>query len=714
MATLDPEFDRRLRALLTAGGEAGYNPQVASGYRTESDQARAIDGQAQKVYGRPASVVDYARGIPGYAAPVGGSMHERGQAADLSGNGVDWARQNAASYGIRFPESLRGTDPNHAEIDPKFWGPVQDPRDRAATMAAAQAEPQAPGTPAQPMMARAPVEIPASKGGIGPNGTPNPPQVAGYQPDRSGRMSLGMTTPAGSDPRMAPQPEQSGGLLGGIAKFATNTFTNPLFQAGAAMVNAGSRGTNVGGGFLEGANAAAQASERQQADAKRQREVASEQSRAALWQDMVTNPNPVWAKEIDPGTMQLARVMGPVDGMNLIMGLVQKNQVGQLDRMNYDEKVRKNNIDAAAAEAQRLEAQNMNNERRDMMRSQTELRRQQMEQEAAAARRRAEFLGEDPPAAAAPAQPRPVPQAPPVMTPRRMSDEVQPADPMLIPTQAVTPPSAPVPAAPAPAADPPKMVQTTRGPMTPQQAREFGTRMLIDPELRAVGQSYIKQADAIEEAGGLTNGAKTEVDKTLVSAVGSLGRVMDLAKDFDPKYLKIAYRGKQAFNDVYSKFGDLSPEAEADQNRYVQFRSEAVRHVSTLLKELSGAAVTQQELDRALLAEPNAGSGGWLDVFAADGPPKFKAKLEASIQFSRKAIARANYLRNAKGFSAEQIAEASKNGTLSRAMGLNDVDVEYRRMSNELRDKFKAENPKSSDDQIRERVKTQLKGVFGI
>lgn len=706
MATLDPEFDRRLRALLTAGGEAGYNPQVASGYRTEEDQRRAIDSVSRNVLGRPASVVEYARGIPGYAARVGGSEHEKGLAADLTGTGLNWARENAANYGIKFPESIRKTDPNHAEIDPKFWGPVQDPRDRAATMAAAQAEPQAPGTPAQPMMARAPVEIPASKGGIGPNGTPNPPsvtpQVAGYQ---------------ARDPRMAPQPEQGGGgLLSGIAKFATNTFTNPLFQAGAAMVNAGSRGINVGGGFLEGAQAAATASERQQAEAKRLRELASEQNKAMLWQDMVTNPNPAWAKDIDPGTMQLARVMGPVDGMNLIMGLVQKNQVGLLDRMKLEETKRDHDIKARQADAQFAQAEAMNAERRDMMRGQTELRRQQMEQEAAAARRRAEFLGETPPPAAAPTQPRPAPQPPPPIQPRRMSDEVQPEDPMLIPTQAVTPPSAPVPAAPAspPAAEPPKMVQTTRGPMTPQQAREFGTRMLIDPELRAVGQSYIKQADAIEEAGGLTNGAKTEVDKTLVSAVGSLGRVMDLAKDFDPKYLKIAYRGKQAWNDVYSKFGDLSPEAEADQNRYVQFRSEAVRHVSTLLKELSGAAVTQQELDRALLAEPNAGSGGWLDVFAADGPTKFKAKLEASIQFSRKAIARANYLRNAKGFSPEQIAQAVKDGSISKAMSLNGIDAEYRRMSNEFRDRFKAENPKSSDEEIRNRVKAQLKGVFGI
>lgn len=138
---LDPEFDRRIRALVTAGQSGGKSLNFESVYRSPQDQARAINSVSMNVNKRPASIVDYARGIPGYAAPVGSSMHQKGLAADLAGGGVGWARENAANYGIRFPESLRGTDPNHAEIDPKFWGPVQDPRDAAATAAAASAPP---------------------------------------------------------------------------------------------------------------------------------------------------------------------------------------------------------------------------------------------------------------------------------------------------------------------------------------------------------------------------------------------------------------------------------------------------------------------------------------------------------------------------------------------------------------------------------------------
>ena len=196
---LDPEFDRRIRALVTAGQSGGKSLNFESVYRSPQDQARAINSVSMNVNKRPASIVDYARGIPGYAAPVGSSMHQKGLAADLAGGGVGWARENAANYGIRFPESLRGTDPNHAEIDPKFWGPVQDPRDAAATAAAASAPPIKVA------------EIPARMGGtdVAPASTASPapsaPRVASWNSTPTGaaqpmaRTNTGGWTPESVD-----------------------------------------------------------------------------------------------------------------------------------------------------------------------------------------------------------------------------------------------------------------------------------------------------------------------------------------------------------------------------------------------------------------------------------------------------------------------------------------------------------------------------------
>jgi hypothetical protein len=145
MASLDPEFDRRLRGLLTGAQSSGQRLSVTSGSRRAADQARAINSVSRNVLGRPASFMEYSRGIKGYAAPIGGSMHQRGLAADLAGPGLGWAHGNAANYGLRFPPALAKTDPIHLEIDPKAMGPFQDPRDMEGVN---------------------PVAVPASKGGV--------------------------------------------------------------------------------------------------------------------------------------------------------------------------------------------------------------------------------------------------------------------------------------------------------------------------------------------------------------------------------------------------------------------------------------------------------------------------------------------------------------------------------------------------------------------
>lgn len=178
--------------------------------------------------------------------------------------------------------------------------------------------------------------------------------------------------------------------------------------------------------------------------------------------------------------------------MNLIMGLVQKNQIGQLDRMKLEETKRDHDIKARQAEAQYLEAQNVN---ADRAQTQDVIRRQkQLEMEAA--QRDAEFEArtfgtKPPPPLAPPAPPRqiqPLPQLPP----RCMSNEVPQQDPMLIPTQAAEQPDAP-------ALAPPKMIEIPRngGEMvTPEDARKFGQSLLAYPKHRPVGQDIIAQADA--------------------------------------------------------------------------------------------------------------------------------------------------------------------------------------------------------------------------
>lgn len=289
---LDEEFDLRLRALGTAAREAGFDPRITSGYRSGFDQARAINSVAQKVLGRPAGILDYARGIPGYAAPVGGSQHQKGLAADwATGPALDWLRQNAPRYGVRFPESLAKTDPIHSEIDSKFYGPVQDPRAREDQTVAAFDTKQ-----------------PPTRMALG-----NPPAQAAPAP-----------APTGAPPMADPyRPQPRGGFLG-LIDALQGGMSSPLFQSGAAMYSAASQGKDIGTGFMMGGEAAGRAAKSQADQAKMQRETMAQQQRDQMWQQLTSGQTPAWASNLPAGTLDLARALGPDAGATLISQMIGK------------------------------------------------------------------------------------------------------------------------------------------------------------------------------------------------------------------------------------------------------------------------------------------------------------------------------------------------------------------------------------------------------
>jgi len=97
---LNPDFHARLDKLIGAGEASGHHIGFRSGYRSSEHQAEI-----------------YAHARPGFAARPGHSMHERGLAADLTGD-LDWANQHAHEFGLTFP--LRHTrHPENWHIEPE-------------------------------------------------------------------------------------------------------------------------------------------------------------------------------------------------------------------------------------------------------------------------------------------------------------------------------------------------------------------------------------------------------------------------------------------------------------------------------------------------------------------------------------------------------------------------------------------------------------------
>ena len=105
---LNPGFGQCLMRFIQAGDAAGGSIRIYSGYRSDAQQAVLYDAALQK-YGSAAAARQWV-------APPGGSMHNKGLAADLSFNGVQqilpmacaqntacaWAHATASSLGLSF------------------------------------------------------------------------------------------------------------------------------------------------------------------------------------------------------------------------------------------------------------------------------------------------------------------------------------------------------------------------------------------------------------------------------------------------------------------------------------------------------------------------------------------------------------------------------------------------------------------------------------
>ena len=252
-------------------------------------------------------------------------------------------------------------------------------------------------------------------------------------------------------------------------------------------------------------------------------------------------------------------------------------------------------------------------------------------------------------------------------------DDYMAGEPRIIKVQAGTPvvPSAPpgVPGATsAPPATPgspaPKLYRWGKQMLPADEVRARAEAAMMDPELRPFAVQKLKELDGDREDRALDKSAKGEVEKTMVSQVNHLARLQNIGEQYAPniaKYLNVKYRLGQAYNATAEKFGGrLSPEQSKELGDYTTFRADSARNLNTLLKELSGAAVTQQEYERLLLAEPNAGSGSWTDIVNADSPSQYVAKLQAGMKGAKLAIARANFLRTSRNFSDQDIAAMAR------------------------------------------------------
>ncbi len=243
------------------------------------------------------------------------------------------------------------------------------------------------------------------------------------------------------------------------------------------------------------------------------------------------------------------------------------------------------------------------------------------------------------------------------------------------------------------------LVETPLGRMPRDRARRLGMGLAISGK----GDAGKMLLDAAAGGANLQKPTLNQLEERTVNSAMQLGRLADIRKQFDPKFLEIPNRLKLAGASWSAKFGSkLSPQLQGELRNYAKFRSSTVNNANQILKELSGAAVTPQEYERIQNDIPIAGTG----IFDGDDPVSFVAKHDRSEQSLRSAIARHNFMR-AQGLNFTK-------DNIDMFMSLDDVPARYEQRATEIESRIRQTNPSITPQALEEQTAVQLKREWGI
>lgn len=258
-----------------------------------------------------------------------------------------------------------------------------------------------------------------------------------------------------------------------------------------------------------------------------------------------------------------------------------------------------------------------------------------------------------------------------------------------------------VPGVPAQAQPAPDQIDTIYGAMTRQEAQDLAGAMLLDPRYQAAGKALLDGLQAGK--GELSKPVTTQVEEKALSAAGTMGRLQEIKRLFRPEFLTIPNKLKMVGASWGSSFGGkLDPQTERDLRGYSQFKAAAFDNFNQILKELSGTAVSAQELTRQQIVQPNPGEG----LFDGDDPVSFKAKIEQVERLSRAAVARMNYIRS-RGLQFNK-------DTAEQFLRLEDVPAALDKRGSEIEAEIRRANPKADPMAIDKAVRQQIMQEFGI
>lgn len=133
-----------------------------------------------------------------------------------------------------------------------------------------------------------------------------------------------------------------------------------------------------------------------------------------------------------------------------------------------------------------------------------------------------------------------------------------------------------------------------------------------------------------------------KIEGKQIDAQESMARLDNIKALYEPRFQQVPVRMGMKWTSMKAKFnaGEIDPKDMGDLYDYALYKSTSFEHMSRLLNELSGAAVSVEEFNRLKQSLPNPGEG----VFDGDDPISYQAKLDRAMQDTKRAIMRYKYM----------------------------------------------------------------------
>jgi hypothetical protein len=190
--------------------------------------------------------------------------------------------------------------------------------------------------------------------------------------------------------------------------------------------------------------------------------------------------------------------------------------------------------------------------------------------------------------------------------------------------------------------------------------------------------------------GSLAKPTLNNLEETIVNAQAGLDRLRQVGRDFDPSFLKLQNQLGANVAKWKDKIGAASPEDREKIKEYETFRSGVLNNLNLYIKEITGAAMSQQEAVRIIAAMPS------MD----DGPTQFRSKYDRVVEGLSRALARAYYTR--------------QNGLSMDAVPIEQMDKIIDDYGGKIEKQIKAQNPDMDQAEVERLAMDQVRRAFGM